>query len=74
MRLQEWSPFLEALIAEDQVKLRISMLNSRRRQLSVQISVIRPGSTGWLSNTVARRGYGISLVPEQAQAEAIAPS
>jgi len=64
----------EALIAEDQVKL--PYFNSQLAaapQLSVQISIVE-ARINWLSTKyrVARRGYGISLVPEwEVQAESI---
>jgi len=64
----------EALIAEDQVKL--PYFNSQLAaapQLSVQISIVQ-ARINWLSTKyrIARRGYGISLVPEwEIQAESI---
>jgi hypothetical protein len=64
----------EALIAEDQAKLPdFDAQLAAAPQLSVQISVIQT-RINWLAvkYRVARRGYGISLVPEwEAQAEAI---
>lgn len=64
----------EALIAEDQAKLPYfdSQLTATS-QLSVQISIVQ-ARINWLAvkYRVARRGYGISLVPEwEAQVEAI---
>jgi hypothetical protein len=64
----------DALMAEDQAKLPYfdSQL-ATTPQLSVQISVVQ-ARIDWLSikNRVARRGYGLSLVPEwEAQAEEI---
>ncbi len=64
----------EALIAEDQAKLPYydSQL-AATPQLSVQISVVQ-ARINWLSvkHRVARRGYGISLVPEwELEAESI---
>ena len=64
----------EALIVEDQAKLPYydSQL-AATPQLSVQISVVQ-ARINWLSvkYRIARRGYGISLVPEwEAQAESI---
>jgi hypothetical protein len=64
----------EALVAEDQVKLPYfdSQL-AGAPQLSVQISIVQ-ARIDWLSvkYRVARRGYGINLVPEwEAQAETI---
>jgi len=64
----------EALIVEDQAKLPYydSQL-AATPQLSVQISVVQ-ARINWLSvkHRVARRGYGISLVPEwELQAESI---
>ncbi len=64
----------EALIAEDQAKL--PYFNSQLAaapQLSVQISIVQ-ARINWLSTKyrIARRGYGISLVPEwEVQAESI---
>jgi hypothetical protein len=64
----------EALIVEDQAKLPYydSQL-AATPQLSVQISVVQ-ARINWLAvkYRIARRGYGISLVPEwEAQAESI---
>jgi len=64
----------EALVAEDQAKLPyFDAQLAATPQLSVQISVVQ-ARINWLAikYRVARRGYGISLVPEwEAQAEAI---
>jgi hypothetical protein len=64
----------EALMAEDQAKLPyFDAQLAAAPQLSVQISVVQ-ARINWLSikYRVARRGFGISLVPEwEAQAEAI---
>ncbi len=64
----------EALIAEDQAKLPYfdSQL-AATPQLSAQVSIVQ-ARINWLAvkYRVARRGYGVSLVPEwEAQAEAI---
>jgi hypothetical protein len=64
----------ESLITEDQVKLPYYDAQlAATPQLSVQISVVQ-ARINWLSmkHRVARRGYGISLVPEwEVQAESI---
>ena len=64
----------EALVTEDQVKLPYYDAQlAATPQLSVQISVVQ-ARINWLSvkHRVARRGYGVSLVPEwEVQAEEI---